>query len=156
MLEAFSTKGIRMNLHKRSFSGAIKLLSTSFIIMSAASTSPAATTPRILTVTLIQGGTSGIVVVDQRTGTIDSCTATFAVRPGLEGQCLKIGHASPTSALPIPSDGLSVFTQLAYEDGGNTAQLDWFWIVNNQTGAITVCIAGSSAAKCTELGVAPE
>lgn len=145
-----------MNRNKRTIPGAMKLLAALFGILFTTTASSAATTPRILTVTLIQDGTAGVVIVDQQSGTIDSCTATFAIETGVVGKCLRLGHAAPSSAPPNPSAGLSVFTQLADENNSNTVKEDWVWVVNNQTGVITVCISAGQLGQCAGLGVAPE
>jgi hypothetical protein len=110
-----------------------------------------AATSRNLTVTL-NPYLSGITVVDQSTGTVTICQGMWA--GNLNGaKCGKIGKATPT--------GLTVIQGQYYLSGTTEPSPDWeIWIINNQTGDITVCSTldpnNTLTGSCVNLGIAPQ
>jgi hypothetical protein len=111
-------------------------------------TSTASATTRNLTVTLPAPGptNTSIVIVDQASGAVDFCNAYLHNGAGPPvGSCTKIGHTAESTVEPIAPTGLSVFLQ--QQNGGTL----FIWIVNNQTGDVTVC----ADEACVNAGIAP-
>jgi hypothetical protein len=132
-----------------------------FLLLICAAPRPAraATTGRNLTVTL-NPYLSGITVVDQTTGAVTICQGMWA--GNLSGaKCGKIGKATPTTNAAAAPTGLTVIQGQYYQSGTTQPSPDWeIWIINNQTGDITVCSTldpnNTLTGSCVNLGIAPQ
>ena len=140
---------------------AYSLLLAVFVIVGMVAPQPAMAASRNLTVTVTNWGA---IVVDQVTGAISYCYAYGSAGPSITGSCLKIGTATPSSTLPTPQVGLSVY-QATTNSGstytsGLTIQTGDVWLVNNTTGDVTYCYfypnLGSPQGVCKDLGIAPQ
>ena len=115
----------------------------------------AATAARNLSVS-VNPWVAGLTIVDQQTGNITLCTGEWAA--SINGaKCIKIGTVTPPTVLPTAPVGITQYIGQYYTAGTtSSAATGEVWFVNNQSGAITVCmttnISGNLAGTCKSLG----
>lgn len=115
----------------------------------------AAATARNLSV-ILNPFVAGLTIVDQQTGNITLCTGEWAA--SINGaKCIKIGTAKAPTVLPTAAVGITQYIGLNYTPGTtSTSPTGEVWLVNNETGDITVCmttdINANLTGTCKDLG----
>jgi hypothetical protein len=102
---------------------------------------------------------SVITIVDQSNGAVMSCKALLYPNKTAVSTCQNVGTVTPSSTVPTPPVGLSVY-QSPNEVTNGIAVLSQVWIINNTTGEISSCYSWTAPGytpitNCSSIAVAP-